>query len=386
MKNKKIAMIVFSNYPEDPRVRREAEALSEKGHSIDIFCLKKQDQQQFEVVNEINVYRSSMSKKRTNKFSHILKYSLFMLGMFFKISVKYIKNKYDIIHIHNMPDILVFIALLPKLFGAKVILDLHDPTPEVYMAKYNIDYKHRMVKFLMFLEKVCIAFAHHIITPNSAFKELFVTRSCKNEKIDIIMNSPNEKIFKKKDAVKSSDGYHLIYHGSVVERHGLTEALLAVKDLKDKIPNLRFDIYGGGDYEDQLLKEIEEFEVSNAVFFHGYETQENLVEKIQQADLGLIPNRRNPFTEINLPTRIFEYLCLNKPVIVPKTKGIFDYFDEQSLFYFEAGNAGDLAKRIYSIYQNPKEINEVLKSGINIYKKYTWEIQKLKLIEIVNKL
>ncbi len=49
-----------------------------------------------------------------------------------------------------------------------------------------------------------------------------------------------------------------------------------------------------------------------------------------ECDIGVIPNRRSVFTELNMPTRIFEYLSQGKPVIAPGTPGILDYFGPKS--------------------------------------------------------
>ena len=169
------------------------------------------------------------------------------------------------------------------------------------------------------------------------------------------MNSPNESIFftDNQNALSKKPNltnFSIIYLGSIVERHGLYDALLAIKMLRKKIPNIIFNIYGDGDYVDKLVEEINKLELSDTVFFHGYLQQEKLVEIIQMADLGIIPNRRSPFTEVNLPTRILEYLCLSKLVIVPSTKGIRDYFDKDSLLFFNSGDPNDLDDVIYQVY------------------------------------
>src|SRR5439155_24815829 len=57
-------------------------------------------------------------------------------------------------------------------------------------------------------------------------------------------------------------------------------------------------------------------------------------------DVGIIPNRRSIFTEINFPTRIFEYLARGKPVIAPLTTGIGDYFSKDELVVFNPRREG----------------------------------------------
>ena len=83
--------------------------------------------------------------------------------------------------------------------------------------------------------------------------------------------------------------------------------------------------------------------VQDCVHYLGPKSLEELVREVESCDLGIIPNPRNAFTEINTPTRIFEYLALGKPVIAPRTVGIQDYFGQESLLYFEPGNPKDLA-------------------------------------------
>ena len=58
---------------------------------------------------------------------------------------------------------------------------------------------------------------------------------------------------------------------------------------------------------------------------------ERIVEAIASCDVGVIPNHKNIFTELNTPTRIFECLALGKPVIAPRARGIQDYFGDGSV-------------------------------------------------------
>ena len=95
----------------------------------------------------------------------------------------------------------------------------------------------------------------------------------------------------------------------------------------------------------------------------GSRRLEDLVPEIDKCDLGVIPNHRNAFTDINTPTRIFEYLASGKPVIAPSTQGIQDYFNKESLIFFEAGDAGDLAQQIEYALLHPREDMEIVRRG-----------------------
>ena len=113
---------------------------------------------------------------------------------------------------------------------------------------------------------------------------------------------------------------------------------------------------------------------------------EKIVEIIPECDVGIIPNRLTPFTKINFPTRIFEYLHMKKPVIVPRTQGINDYFDGSSIFYFDAGDAENLANVIFNVYSDPTKTIDVVNNGYRIYQNYRWEHQSKNLIKIYKEL
>jgi len=386
----RIAAIVYSNYPHDNRVRREAETLVEANMSVDVICLRREGELSEEIMHGVSVHRIAIKKERGGKLSYIVKYFTFLVLAFAKLSILHFRERYDIVHIHNMPDFLVFAALLPKLGGSMVMLDLHDPVPELYMTKYSIGEDSSIIRLMKLLEKWSIRFADRVITTNIAFRDLFISRGCPADKISIVMNCPVEKIFQQPDCSlpDSGDGHAdrfvLMYHGAIFERHGLDTALDALVLLRDRIPRLEFRVFGVGDFTDQFLELVDKHGLRDVVKYGGLVSWETIFREIRTIDIGIIPNKRSPFTEINMPVRIFEYLCLGKPVIVPRTKGILDYFDEDSIFFFEAGNAGSLAERIFEIYKNPTHTQQLIERGRRVYDSYRWELQGRHLVELVN--
>lgn len=387
-----IAMIVFSYYPADPRVRREAEALAKSGCCVDILCLKGKTEKSRDSVDGVSVYRLPLQRKRGGKLRYIWEYFSFIVLAFCLITYLHIRKRYRIVHVHNMPDILVISALIPRITGARIILDLHDPMPEVYQAKYSLEKTHPVIRLLVFLEKFSIHFADVVLTPNLSFKNLFIARGCPPDKIHIIMNSPDHSIFHNGSPVKKSTKstennlFTVMYHGTIVERNGLDTALYAIYNIKDQIPNIIFDVYGDGDWAQDFLTLVDELKLNDVVRYHGFVPLEHIVTAIEHICVGLIPNKKTPFTEINLPTRIFEYLCMNKYVIVPKTQGILDYFNDDSMIFFEPGNWKNLSQKIYDVYSNTESFSETLEKGIDVYHHHRWDIQRQYFIQVVSSL
>lgn len=386
MKDKRVLMLVYSYYPGDTRVRREALTLKENGFEIDIICLKKSSERKREVFENINILRINNRKKRRGFFIYLINYLFFFIKSFFTVTTYYVRKNYSIIHIHNMPNFLVFSALIPKAFGSKVILDIHDPMPELLTSALNTN-NRILRKILLLEEKFSILFANKIITTNLAFKDLFVSRGCPKEKITIVMNSPYPEIFDKiKTIDKNDDKFIILYNGSIIKRHGLDILVDAVNMLVDKIPNIKLKIYGTGEFLDEVLKRIKEYKLENYIEYHGGVLIDYLVKEIAECDLGVIPNRLNEFTDLNFPIRIFEFMHYKKPVIAPRTKGIQDYFEENSIFYFTPNDVDDLVNKIYLIYSRNKQINNVIERGYLVYQNNNWEIQSKKLIDLYDNL
>jgi glycosyltransferase involved in cell wall biosynthesis len=269
---------------------------------------------------------------------------------------------------------------------------LHDPTPELYRTKFDLEPDSFAIRFLEWVEKLSIGFADLAFTPNIAFKEIFVQRGCPPAKMVIVMNSPQTEIFERA-AARALPGprvkgeFRLMFHGSLLERHGLDDLLHAVALLRSEIPGIMLDIYGARTpYVHQIEALISSLGLGSCVGYHGQQTLEQIAFHILKSDVGIIPNKRTPFTEVNMPTRIFEYLSLQRPVIAPRTKGIGDYFQEHQILYFEPGNIRDLTARIRWAYENPGELRAVTNQGRTIFNAFDWEAQKLVLLSAVESL
>ncbi len=392
---KRAAVLLYSYYPSDPRPRRAAEALAAAGMEVDLICLRGGNAERArETVAGVRVIRLPLQKQRNSKFTYLRKYAIFLVACFGLLGARSLRRRYDLVHVHNMPDVLVLSALFPKLRGARVILDLHDPMPELMLSIYNLPSEDRLVRLLKTLERVSVDFADLVLTPNEAFRALFISRGCAPEKIQIVMNSPQEDIFNAASFTAVSEAgpngskpFKLMYHGLIAERHGLDTALQAAALLKATIPSIEFHIFGHRtSYMEWIDQLVEELGLQANVHYHGHQPQNNIARAIVESDLGLIPNRRNPFTEINMPTRIFEYVAMGKPVVVPNTKGIRDYFADDSALFFEPGDPHSLAAVIEQVCRDPQKVAAVVAKGRGIYELHRWEIQKTHFLEMVSSL
>lgn len=385
------AVVLYSYYATDPRPRREAESLARAGMDVDVICLRQNSSVHWhEIINGINVYHVPLKRRRSGKLVYMAQYAWFLFCSFWFLTARSFQRRYRVVHVHNMPDFLVFSALVPRLLGAKVILDLHDPMPELFRSIYGLPEKHFIVTWLKKMEKRSIGFAHQVLTPNLAFLKLFVARSCPAEKIATVMNSPQTSIFDSAKHPSAANGtaadrpFILMYHGLLVERHGLDIAIRAVAQLRATIPGLQLHMYGEPtDYSKTIAELVRELKLEDVVKAHGFKSLEEIAGCISKIDVGVIPNRASSFTQINFPTRIFEYLAMHKPVIVPDTQGIQDYFSADEVLYFHAGSVASLAEKIEWAWRNPSALDQRLQKGRAIYERHSWDMEEKNFVRLV---
>lgn len=384
----RMAVVSYSNFPGDPRPRRAAETFMQAGMAVEVICLMDEGSPKRDTFKGIEVCRIPMKHVRSSKFGYGFRYGLFILIAFGKLAVQSLTKRYDIVHIHNMPDILVLAALVPKCLGAKVILDQHDPMPELMMTIFKVPNESYAVRVMALLEKWSIAFADAVITVNRACERLFISRGCPPSKISVVMNTPDEKIFRSvppKMSGREVAGRHapfiIMYHGTLVERNGVDLAVDALDQICRSVANAELRIYGPRTpFLDQVLLDVGNRGLEKAVHYLGPRRLEQLVEAIEECDVGVIPNKQSIFTELNTPTRIFEYLALGKPVVAPRAPGIQDYFAEDSLVFFELGNVEDLARKLIWTAHHPKEVFDITTRGQTVYLAHSWSKEQEKLV------
>jgi glycosyltransferase involved in cell wall biosynthesis len=395
LEGKRAAVVVYSHYPSDPRPRRAAEALVERGMKVEVISLRQnKDEPTCQSFNGVGILRFPMTHWRGGKAAYLLQYGVFLAGALLVLGFRSLTRRYRLVHVHNMPDVLVFASLVPKLFGSKVILDLHDPMPELMMTIFGLKRESFAVRLLRFCERLSVGFANVVLTPNAAFQKLFQSRGCPAAKLHVVMNTPDEGIFPMQSLPplaaapeRGNKPFVVMYHGALVERHGLDLAVQAVSRLQTSIPNIELRVYGRETpFVQRVMEDVRARGLESSVKYFGGKKLEEIALAIDQCDVGIIPNRRGLFTELNLPTRIFEYLARGKAVIAPRTPGIQDYFSEDDLVLMELGDAEDLARKLEYVFLHPEEVSQKTARGQAVYRDHRWSEERLRFLGIVRAL
>jgi glycosyltransferase involved in cell wall biosynthesis len=386
---KRICMVVFAYYPEDVRVRREAEALVENGDMVDLICLKNKEQNIYEIKNRVRIFRLSTGKYRgSSNVMYLLKYFQFFLAASIQLLVLHLKKPYQIIQIHTMPDFLVFTALIPKLMGSKIILDVHDLVPELYQTKFGLQNSHWLIRLLTWIERCSIRFADRAISVSRPHLNVLVSHGNPESKFIIFLNLPDPKFIlnRSETILRDREGFRIIYHGTVSKRYGLDLVVQALASIKDEIEGLEFRIIGQGEEIPLISHLVKDLCMGEYVTMQGWLPLEECIPIILDSDVGVVPILNDAFTKNTLPVKLLEYVALGKPVICSRIESIQAYFGDLMIQYFTPGSVAELAENIRLLYKNPEKREQLVKNADKFYRENNWEQQKQAYFQMMDEL
>jgi len=386
-------MVVHARYPiGETRVEREARALVDHGYEVDVICLRAEQESARETIDGINIYRLPVKRRKgRGLIAQLLEYLAFFVFASLKLIALHRQRHYHVVQAHNLPDWLVFVGLIPRLTGARVILDLHDLMPEFYAARFNRGMDSWPVRLLCWQERASCRFADHVITVTEAWRETLIQRGVPPSQVSVVMNVADNHVFfhtKQEEQLAPRNGHlRLLYHGNVTHRYGIDMAIRAVSLAREQVPGIHLHIHGWGDARQALIDLTSELGLKGHVSFS---TQSLLTSElpnlIRKADVCLVPYRRDIFTDGILPTKLMEYSALGMPVIAARTTAIQAYFDDTMVEFFEPGNVDDLARCITRLYHNPDRMAALAQGSQEFNRRYNWAKISEEYVSLVDQL
>jgi glycosyltransferase involved in cell wall biosynthesis len=384
-------MLVYAFYESDTRVLQYATSLAERGDIVDVIALKRSpDLPDYEQMNGVNVYRiqqrllneKGLSSYATRILRFAWKSALFLMK-------KEREHAYDVVHVHNVPDFLVFSAIYPKLKGARIILDVHDLLPEFYASKFEISHTSLLFKLLVWMERLSAAFSNHVIIANHLWRERLVSRSARAEKCSVVRNRPDLSIFTKCSPRREEDRgkFLLTYPGSLNPHQGLDVAIRAFAMVADRIPDAEFHIYGEGAAKPSLIALADELAMQNRIYFHNYLPSKDIAQVMANTDLAIEPKRSNSaFGNEALSTKILEFMSLGVPVIASRTTIHAYYYDSSIIQYYDNDDPALLAEQILKLKNDAAQRQAIAARAKAYADDNTWDARKQEYLQLIDSL
>jgi glycosyltransferase involved in cell wall biosynthesis len=387
----RVCMLAYAFYESDTRILQYATALAERGDTVDVIALQRGGSlPEFEVLDGVNVFR--IQRRTVNEkglFTYINRILCFLLRSTLFLYRKQREHPYDVVHVHNVPDFLVFSAVSTKWKGVPLILDIHDLLPEFYASKFKISHSSILFKVLTFIELCSAAFATHVIIANDLWCDRLVARSSRKEKCSVVRNRPDLGIFVKQAGSKKStnDKFILTYPGSLNWHQGLDIAIRAFASIADQIPDAEFHIYGEGSAKPSLILLAGELGMQDRIIFHDFLPSREIAQVMAATDLAIEPKRcTSAFGNEALSTKILEFMSLGVPVIACRTKIHAYYYDDSIIQYYENDDEVELAKQIIRLKNDPDLRDRLVTNARKYVQENTWDARKHEYLQLVDSL
>jgi Glycosyltransferase len=362
MPRRPICMIVHAYYEEDPRVRREAEALVAADWEVDVFGLRRPGETASAVIEGVNLRRLPVRRHQGAGLSvYLVEYGAFLMRALWAATRAHRRRRYSVVEVHSLPDYLVFSALPMKLAGVPVLLDLHEAMPEFFRSRFPRAANPISYRLLLLQEKLSIALANEVLTVNEPLAERLIRLGARPERLTVILNSPDLRLFDPTAHPRRrfmADGkLRIVYTGALTPTYELDVVLRAVASLARTRPGLHVEatFYGRGDAQGPLEALAAELGIAGSVSFPGRIPIEEVPEAVAAADIGVAPTRLDPFTQMSLSTKVLEYAAMAKPVVASRLPTVERYFDADTLAVYEPGDHESLAATILSLVDHPTE-------------------------------
>lgn len=387
----KIGVIAYTFYEIDHRVRRYAEVLAEQGHEVDAIVLREKGQSPKDVLNGVNLYRIQERKyNEKNLFDYVFRIGVFFLKGSLLLIRRQISSRYDLLHINSVPDFLIYMGLVPKMLGAKLILDIHDMLPEFYAQKFRRDISSPLVKLLILIEKRCVRYAHHTIAANDLWRNKIIHRDkIEPERCTTLLNYPNLRFLKAMPLKENGEELNIVYPGTISHHHGIDVAVRALALVKKIIKNVQFDIYtrsNNVEYFRSLSLLIRELDLEDTVKIHDPVPSEDLGRIFANATMGVVPKRGGVFADEAFSTKIFDFMAVGLPIIASRTKIDEYYFDDSTIMFFRPEDHEDLARCVLELFHNKERRLDLVKHGHDFIAVNNWEMKSTEYIKIVHSL
>lgn len=376
-----VLMIAYTNYHTDPRVIREAEAAVDAGFAVDFIALRRSDDPPVEVIRGVRVIHLDQERYRGRSgVDYVMSYLQFFVRCLLRTTLLHIQRRYRVVHVNNMPDFFVFCALAPKLTGAGVILDIHDPMPDTFASKFRGRGGRWPYRILLWQERLSAWFADQVITVQEPVKEhvLVAKHGLPRESIEVIANFADDRLFPLRKPGIRQGPLRLVFHGTILERYGLGIAMKAIAAMKHR-DQIRVRIIGEGDYSDALGALIEQLGIGHIVEFNNKMFPlHDIPALLDDCNVGLAPLEISAITDFAVPLKLLEYTSLGMPSVTVRNVAICHYFKEEDSIFYDPAQPDTFTAALDSLVERPDVLERCRQRVLLLRERLVWRHEKLR--------
>jgi len=341
-------------------VKREAFAAAATGRRVAVVALRGPGERAVQQLGAVTVIRVPGRKARGGPVSYLREYADFTLRCLNLLARHPRLARARVVHVHTLPDLLVWAARPAQRRGARVILDLHEIFPEFARAKYPGAFGGVAGRAARLLERWARRRADVTVTVDTPIDELLARRPIgRPERRVIIHNSPDPADFgaPREPAARgrASAPLELVYHGSLTAMYGLAFAVRGVALALERGVPIHLTILGEGSHRAALEQLVGRLRLGAHVRFEAPLPQAALPARLSQFDAGVVPTRLDAMTRYSLSNKLLEYVHLGLPILAARLPSYRHYLADDTAWYWTPGDPGDFARAIREFASAPPD-------------------------------
>jgi glycosyltransferase involved in cell wall biosynthesis len=383
-------MVLHGPYPVgEGRVANEARAALEAGWEVDVVAMRRPGEPAEEVVDGAAVFRLPLSHRwGGGAIETAREYLGFTALATAKVAGLMKRRRYAVVQVHNPPDFLIVAALVPRLLGARVLLDIHDFAPELFAMRFGSRPGFGVANAAMVgAERLAMRLAGAIVTVHEPYRRALEARGVPPKKITVVLNSLDERLVPAAapSTVEASD-FRVVYHGTITPFWGVELLVEAAAQIVADVPELRLEIYGDGDALPRVRARIDELDLADRVYLSGrFLPQPEVLARVHGASAGVICNLPEERNQAAMPTKLFEYARLGVPIVSADLAAIREHFSPQEVRFFEAGSADKLAEALREMAAHPEAARARAQAARRRYEAYAWPVSARRYLELLER-
>jgi glycosyltransferase involved in cell wall biosynthesis len=380
-------MIVDNSWP-DVRVEREARALVTRGHHVDVICARAGDEPRTEWVDGVHVRRIPVRRRRGSGLAvQLFEYVSFTFWAAAELLRLQLRRRFDVVQVHNVPDFLVLAALPAKLAGTPVLLDLHDLMPEFFASRFNGRLDTPAVRLVTLQERLSRRLADAVITVTEDWRATLVARGADPRTTSVVLNAPDEGLYARRDPkTTANEPILVVYHGTITYRYGVDLLVRAFALARQRVP-MRLLLHGRGELLADVRRLIDELGLTDVVTLSTEMVPAvELARLVSTADIGVVPNRNDVFTDGILPTKLMEYAALGIPAVVSRSSATTTYFTDDMVRHVEPGDMDALADAIVDLASDAELRHSLARNAQRFTEAHPWAAEATRYVALVEAL
>lgn len=394
----RIGFVWDGNYPWDIRVEKICRSLVGHGHEVHLICRNSRREPREEIIDGMRVHRLPYLNG-SDSLNRLINFPLFFNPVWcYNIRSVVRSERVEVLIVRDITLSLTALAAAEKS-GIPVVLDMAEPYPEMIRAQHRYENLGAVEKLVRnatiadWVEKKTLRDVAAVFAMVEESKDRMIRMGVPGEKIVIVSNTPDLERFSggRKSYPGSMSGLKsmtvLFYVGYMHQHRGLNIAIRGMKHILEKDKNIALVIVGKGDGEDELKRLADELGVADHVFFEGYQHHSLVPDYIASSDIGIIPHFSCGLWDNTIPNKLFDYMCMAKPVLCSDTKPVKRIVEQERCgLVYKDTDPEDFARKALEMLA-PDVRGAMAKNGLNaVARRYNWEMDSGVMIDTIMKL